>query len=216
MPPIPTSEKRPFIPAPGVLQVEAVYKCLGEFCENVYHVYNGTWAGALTPTIMQHIAQLVEAWESGTGRGYRHQQSVLDHIVVRDLSTQTGPAIERTPTTVVTGLRPATPAPNNVTVAVKWNTLLRGRSYRGRTFHIGMPMDFVTGDQITAAAHDLMIGGYDGLRTSLAESADQTMVVLSYAHNKFWRDTAVATPIVNCSVNLDLDSQRRRLAGRGT
>lgn len=212
---IPTTQKRPFIPAPGVMQAEMVYSYLAQKCENVYHFLQGD--GATPPTVaqMQAVAAALENWESTQGRQMRHSAAVLLNITVRDLSTQSGPAIIRLPTTNVTGVGIGTAPPGNVTAAIKWNTGFRGRSFRGRTYHVGMPPNYITGNQLTAAAITDFLARYTALQTQLEAVAGIQMVVVSFAFNKFWRATALASHVINPSVDANLDSQRRRLAGRG-
>lgn len=215
MPPIPTTEKRPFIPAVGVAQIEMIFEYLGQRCENVFHALV---SGGAAPTVtqMQTLATAVETWERNFGVNNRHQSCSLVLIRVRDLSTQSGPAIEHVPVPPPVGTGAGEPEPGNVTVAIKWNTALSGRSFRGRTYHVGLPHNYVNGNQLAAGIQAGLVNPYGALLTGINESgANAQMVVLSYAHLKFWRDAAVATPITNPTVDPNLDSQRRRLAGRG-
>jgi len=49
-----------------------------------------------------------------------------------------------------------------------------------------------------------------------AYNATWQLVVVSYYNSGAWRTTAVATPIINFGfADLAIDSQRRRLVGRG-
>lgn len=209
--------KKPFIPASGVIQLEAVYSQFGQFMENVFHILQGDGATAATVSDMTAACATYASWEAEWGAGPRSSTASLVSLTARDLSTQEGPSVYYTTGLPIAGAIVGTPMPSNVTVAVKWNTALGGRSFRGRTYWIGMDGVSRNGDQIVPAFQTSLLNIYNHLLTMIpAGHAGQQLVVLSYAHNKAWRTAAVATPIVAPSVNLDLDSQRRRLAGRGS
>lgn len=214
--PVPTTSPKPFIPAPGVMQAEMIYNCLGQKVENVYHFLQGDGATPPSEAQMTAVAVALEAWEHGSAVAMRNTSTILTNIIVRDLTSESAGAIEHTPTTSVTGVQTSAALANNVTVAVKWTTRLHGRSFRGRSYHIGMYLTAVSGNQLTTVANGDFQSRYDALRTQLETIAGISFVVLSFAHNKFWRDTALATRIIQCSIDPNLDSQRRRLAGRGT
>lgn len=212
---IPTSQKRPFIPAPGVVQVEMIYNYLLSTCENVYHVQMSSGGASPTAADMMAVAAAFENWESTQGRQWRNLNAVLTMIRVRDLTVQAGAVVERVPTSNVTGAGGGTALPGNVTAAVSWRTALGGRSFRGRSYHIGLQVTFTNANQLTAATQTGLAAAYTALLNAVNTTWASGLVVLSYAHNKFWRNTAVATPITSVSVDINLDSQRRRLTGRG-
>lgn len=212
---IPTSQKKPFIPAPGVLQVEMIYSLLGQIVENVYHVQVGSGGTPATETEMDSLAATMENWESVTGRGDRTNACVLTLIRVRRLDVAGDLVKEYTPVSPVTGSGTGGAAPGNVTVAIRWSTGQGGRSNRGRTYFIGMPVNFLSGNQLTSAAQTQIAASYAGLLSGINGTSGLHMGVLSFAHNKFWRNTAQFTPITHSSVEVNLDSQRRRLNGRG-
>lgn len=216
MPPIPTSEKRPFIPAPGVVQVEMVYVNNNQICENVYHVLRPGGAGSPTSADLDAIAGVFNTWENDHGRTMRNTVTRLTLIRARDLAVQDGLVVEHIPTGLVVGQTAAQPLPGNVTLAIKWSTGLGGRSFRGRTYHVGLSVGDIDGVSILTAARDFIVSNYALLRDNVDAAGIGTLVVLSYAANKFWRAAAVATPILHASADINLDSQRRRLAGRGS
>lgn len=216
MAPIPTSEKRPFIPAPGVLQLEAVSSVFGQFCENVFHVQFGS--ATVTPTDANMLAaiQAVEDWERNTAHTWQHAGVGYNVTRARDLTVQPGRVLEQVPATAINGVAAGDALPNNVSVAVTARTHFGGRSYRGRTYWMGLARSMTDGtNALTPTARSGLVSAMADLRTRLLEGAGATLVVLSFASNKFWRDTAVATPIINFSCDGVLDSQRRRLPGRG-
>lgn len=216
MPPIPTTEKRPFIPAAGVAQIEMIYSLFGQTCENVYHVDTGTGAdisAATLTTIGNQFAQ----WNQDSQRSVQSNFCGLTLVRARDLTVEAGTVIELAQTAANhTGQLADKALPGNVTVAVKWSTGLGGRSFRGRSYHVGLTQAQVDLNALTAAAQTAIQTAYANLLVAVNGIAGHAMVVVSYAHNKFWRDAAVATPIIRATLNGDVDSQRRRLNGRGS
>lgn len=140
---------------------------------------------------------------------------VLEGINITDLTTQTSPSIFYPCVTGCAGGNAAGTVPNNVTLVTKFSTDSRGRSYRGRVYTPGIsavqldsPVAFdpAFGTAITARYAELpTFVGPDGW----------THVVISRRNNNADRTTAVSTEITGYSTELFVDSQRRRLEGRG-
>jgi hypothetical protein len=106
--------------------------------------------------------------------------------------------------------------PNNVTWAIKFNTANRGRSGRGRNYIIGLTKPKVAANLLNPITAGQFVDGYLDLLTDLAAS-DWEWVVYSRFEDKVERTTGLAQPVVSVSfADLILDSQRRRLPGRGT
>lgn len=211
---------QPFVPAPNTVQVEMVYKTNGGIAENVYHVQ---YAGTLTDThaFATAIATAFGAWETAHGAGARSVQISLTNIRVRDISAASSWVFEY-PQSVVGGDAQAA-CPDNVTVAIKWQTARGGRSYRGRTYHIGLPLDSIAGDKLGTAAAANFPAVYQALVTGVAAASltgtgatSAHMAVVSKRQNKAWLSSAVVTQIQTATLaDTNLDSMRRRLAGRG-
>lgn len=114
------------------------------------------------------------------------------------------------------GTNEGTFLPNNVTFSIKrWGTFT-GRSARGRIYVPGIIQEFcVDTNHLLEAKADAWLD----LLNELVEptfAADWTHVVWSYQFDKAPRDPAYPYIIANYTwVDLTLDSQRRRLPGRG-
>lgn len=104
--------------------------------------------------------------------------------------------------------------PNVITVAVKWVTALRGRSYRGRTYHIGLLETHILDNMITTAAQTLLQTYYVNLWGSVAILTAE-MVVASRIQGGVEREVGLMTPIIGFQIDRVVDTQRRRLPGRG-
>lgn len=104
--------------------------------------------------------------------------------------------------------------PNNVTLCIKWTTENRGRSFRGRTYHVGLTESQVTDNEVVAVAMGQFTTAYGALLTDLATAGWPLVIASRYANNQP-RITGVATLVTGFSIDPFIDSQRRRLPGRG-
>ena len=203
----------PFIPTPNTCQVEMVYDYLAQIVENVFHVDLGA-----PPTVANMSPVLADfmAWHATQLRNQQHSSALLTKIRVRDISQQTGTAIEEDCNAncagAVTGGGAA--MPGNVTLAVKWNTGLAGRSFRGRTYHIGLYDDAVTGNFIIPGVHTGLFNIYNAIPYLDAPTFPKLVVVSKYTNNNP-RPAGIRTPIIGATINDAIDSQRRRLPERG-
>lgn len=201
----------PFIPVPNVAQFNLVFSYFGQECHNVYHLLNDS---PFDQTSLAVASQVFIDWFEDNMLPLHTIDCSLVKVAARGMDTDSSPAIEVTNGLPLVGTEGAAGLPGNVTVAVKWSTALSGRSYRGRTYHIGLAEDQVTGNQIGTGTAEGMTAGYQALLTAL-EGTPYQLVVVSKFHNKLPRTTGIATQIQNCFVDRNVDSQRRRLAGRG-
>lgn len=210
-----------FVPAPNTVQLELVYQTWGGFAENVYHVQGD---GPITDIegLCQRMITLFASWDHDNLRGLRSTDYALNKVTARDIGMIDGAAYEQPFGQSGTVASPA--LPDNVTLAVKWNTARTGRSYRGRTYHIGLAQSMVSQDQVTLSNQTAIILAYNALKDAVAAETWTTfgpttgkLAVVSASHNKVARTTAAITPITTASlVDGFTDSQRRRLKGRGT
>ena len=202
-----------FIPVADTAMFELVFSHNGEFSENVYHIeHPGGWAEA---TLLTTCAALVDWWTDNmqiiTG-----SQVTLERVLGTDMSDQFGPRVEYvTGLPLVGGVGSGNGAPNHVAVAIKWLTAKRGRSYRGRTYHFGLRSTHYENNTLTPTMVTSLRTAYGALIVAAEGAGGDRLVVASRYANKTPRDPGVATEIIACSVDSILDSQRRRLPGRG-
>jgi hypothetical protein len=111
-----------------------------------------------------------------------------------------------------TEVSPAAPA--NVAVVASWRTGHSGRSYRGRNYIGGIPINSYEGNTVDPDYVAGWIGAYTAL-ISAAAAEDYTWVVGSAYHNNAPREAGIVTPITNVLVDNRVDTQRRRLPKAG-
>jgi len=108
------------------------------------------------------------------------------------------------------------PLPNNVAFSIKRSSGLTGRSARGRVYVPGLKLEMLSAPNVVLAATS--DGWVDALNLLVdpAFAPDWQHVVWSYQTGGLPRVTAFPYGIdLYVAVNLILDSQRRRLPGRG-
>jgi hypothetical protein len=105
--------------------------------------------------------------------------------------------------------------PNNVAMCVSFRTAGRGRSNRGRNFVPGLAEDGVSANTILAARAALITTAYNSLIGTIADNAG-TWVIASRVSEGVPRLIGQTSPVTAALVtDLYVDSQRRRLPGRG-
>lgn len=201
-----------FIPVEDTLRVSVVGEQSGQIVVNTYHVRATTpW----TPIEALGVGGIFAGWLATELAPLQTSELTWEKIVLRDLTEQNGLSVEYTATFPIPGGYSGDPAlPNNVTVAVKWGTGYSGRSYRGRTYHLGMTSDQVVDNNITTAARAALKDAYQAL-IDVITLGGYELVVCSLYTDKLPRSLGLTTPINEVSVNPVVDSQRRRLPTRG-
>lgn len=205
---------RPFIPAPGVARLQLIYNYNGAKVENVIH-----WIADMpfSVNMMENLADLVKGWWIDNFRTAFNPANSLDHIEVQALDEENSPGIVYTDGLPSVGLNVGNEnLPGNVTVTVKLGTPYRGRSYRGRIYHVGLTASTVTGNRLTGLYAIALGTAYQTLVGGLGMNLKFKPVIVSYMSHGQWRAQAVVTQVTYQYVGEELDSQRRRLAGRGT
>jgi len=200
-----------FIPAPNTAKVEMRFSQEGQQIENVYHV---TQAAPFDATELNTLAASFKAWWVAQWQTSVVNTCSLVQIVATALDSASAPGIVYATGLPLVGGNAGFPSPLNVTVAIQWFTALRGRSYRGRTYHIGLTANDRSGSYVSTTFQTNAIARYQALITAMNSYAPG-LVVVSYRGNNAPRGTALTTEIVTAACELTLDSQRRRLPGRG-
>jgi len=204
----------PFVPFPTTCQVELVFVLGSQICENVFHVKQDTdWDAAG----LNSVAGTIRDWWIASVRTHVNEFMRLTKVKARGLASSSDAGIEIAVSTGNAGTNTSQPMPNNAALAVKWSTGLTGRSYRGRTYHMGLSASDVyttTGSLINTSFQATITAAYAALLTAV-NIGDQSLVVASRMADSMPRTEGVSTPIIACSVEGTIDSQRRRLPGRG-
>lgn len=202
-----------FIPVPDTAEVLLFYTLNGQQMMNtLYFSKSGGWDS----TSLQVLADAAwDHWATSVmidlGDGL-----VLTGTRALDLSSATGPVAEHTQS-LNGSITDSPELPQNCAFAIKFTTAQRGRSFRGRIYLPGITTarQVSTGILSTSAA-DAFLEDVTGAIGDIATEASCEHVVVSRFTGGSPRVTGVATPVTGISyTDTNLDSQRRRLPGRG-
>jgi len=193
-------------------RISMLFDWSGQTCVNVYHVMSET---PLSTEFMVDLCDVFIGWWDDNLKAEVSSNVSLEKVTAQYLNAETDPLIEQTSGLPLQATSSAASAPNNCTFAVQWRTALSGRSYRGRTFHIGLTTTKYSANLLTVPNQSTFVAAYGALITAV-DNAGYTLVVVSRYHNGTQRPSGVFTAITSCYVDRTLDSQRRRLPGRGS
>lgn len=200
-----------FVPIPNTARVELRFTQDGQQLANVFHVRA---PAPLTVEDLETIATVFVDWYDSF-RTVVCNAVTLREIDLRDLTTASGIGILYNTGLPLVGTIASPALPNNVTVAVKWGTGLTGRSFRGRTFHIGLSEGQVVNSAVDSAFAPPILSGYNAL-PPLIKAQNYLLVVASRYTNNAPRPVGVTTEILTAAyADTTIDSQRKRLPGRG-
>lgn len=208
----------PFIPVSNAMEVILDFEQ-----QDGSTALNGFWvqrSAAWTPALMLTMLEAFITWfTDGDGtHSYRGSVGTDNQLVTvrgRDMTEQNGFVVVTNDGLPIAGAGGGTAAGLGMTWCVTARTGLAGRSYRGRTYPVGLPTGFwedfnLNEINATFAAH--MVLAFDNLITTVpGADSEATLVVCSRYHNGGWRDEGVTTPITSYGYStLSTDFQRRR------
>lgn len=200
----------PFVPAPGVVSYELRGNLLGQEVENVMYVQQPTGAAQVAA-----VAAAIESWIENTWSDLWSQDTEWDEIYATVLTTDTSPAYSFPISPTIPGQVASPSLPGNVSFCFSARTDARGRSSRGRLYAFGLAESTVVGNTFDAAFISGGLAALMALRSTLS-GLEATPVVVSRISGGAPRVTALVRPIITwAAVDSTVDSQRRRLAGRG-
>lgn len=191
-------------PAPGVLQLEAIWQIDSQTMENTFHY---KYTGTADHTLLAGVCATYVTWATAKV-GIWSTQAGLVLLRAADLASPTGASIEVIPSPAVTGHNASQPLPNNCAIAVKRQTGLRGRANRGRVYHLGIAEDFLQAlNTVSVAFAATLINAYTDLMTAQFTDNGVHETIL---HRALGTNDVVTSYVMS---DLFVDSQRRRLPG---
>lgn len=127
----------------------------------------------------------------------------------------------------ITGTVVSDSMPSFVSQVISWRTIFRGRRVHGRTYVPGVPMSFVSGNELTTAGHTALNGAAQTILDNFAESSRFSYPWLAVFSRKngvtrelgpppfLSYDSLAGIPVSRFIADTTLFTQRHRLAGRG-
>jgi len=202
----------PFVPTPNVAQVQMRYTYQGQQVMNTLYFDFG--AGFDT-TQMQALASfLVGSYASETAPE-SPASLILREVQVTDWTTETSPSITYNTGLPLIGGTGQPAAPSNVSLTVSFRTEGRGRSSRGRNYLLGIQEAEVDNNVVGSAFSNRWTSF---LNTLIDPGPPECIwVVVSTIEDGLPRAAGLVQPVSTfVFVDMTVDSQRRRLPGRGS
>lgn len=204
-----------FIPVPNVARADVIGSLFGQVVENTLYFLSPE---PLIGSVVAQLAGSVAEWAvtrivEELGDDYTYLRTETQDLSEAGLPIYTDATAVGTP-----GGDPSGCVPGNVTFAVSFRSGLGGRSFRGRNYVPGVPNQYIVGNQVNSGFVDEIVARYNLLPADVHDDLPELdWCVVSRYHLGAPRAEGVATPITTCvSVDYNIDSQRRRLTGRGT
>lgn len=202
----------PFISVPQTIQANLRLTYDGQEVENVLHFRT---PAAVTPADLAAVAEGVEDWWVTELAPQVPNSVVYREVYAVDLTTATGGVFTASGANGTTGARTVDALPNNCTIVCTLRTAFRGRSFRGRIYHIGIARDTVTDNTMGASDLAALSASYAELMNSASFGGCVLAVASRYAANAP-RVIGISTEVIDTLfADATIDSQRRRLPGRG-
>lgn len=204
----------PFVPNANVAMVELRYLWDSQRVENTLYFDRGS---APNLTQMGELAALLATWWTTHLAPLTSDQVSLQEVVVTSMESETAPSLVYTFSLPEPGTATSPSLPNNTSIAIKFNTAGRGRSARGRNYVVGLVENVVTNNAVSPIHAAAVQAAYLELFMLLGDmTSPWTWVVYSRFADGDPRATGLAQAVTSVSFSdLVIDSQRRRLPGRG-
>lgn len=203
----------PFQPVPNTALIEWVYMVAGQIVENTYHMRSDVPFTA--PELVTAAPDLYNWWGAELAPTISFDVTLL-RVELKALDSDTAPFYVYTPGALAVGGAGVAAAANNVAFCIKHTTALSGRSGRGRWYLVGIPSTLVVNSAISLAQAALYTSAFPELDAVIA-TLGHLPVVVSRRTNNALRPTGITNEVTGHSfTDAVVDSQRRRLPGRGS
>lgn len=202
-----------FQPVDHCMKAELLYDWAGQKIATVLHYAVDSPPTAL---MMAELADELITWWQGTVKAGQPTTLALEAVRITDLTTVNSPQLTDATGLPAAGTGASPSLPNNVALCITKRTLLRGRSFRGRIYHPGLTEGAVTGNVVAGATVTGIIAWYELLRNFTLTESSADLAVVSYFEAGNPRPEGLVTLVTGFSSDGTVDSQRRRLPGRGS
>jgi hypothetical protein len=204
-----------FVPVPFTALFEFRFLVFGQRIENTLwftNVNEDVWSEQqaldMTNEALTHY--------NTVGKTLVASDTVFTEIVVTDMSSSTAPQWTF-PMGDIVGTHTGASLPLNATYTIRFRTNGRGRSSRGRNYVPSLPEGEVVGNTVgTAFAGDWIDYYSDLAQVMVSPGINSQHVVVSRFEDGAERTSGLVQAVTSYTVaDFFVDSQRRRLSGRG-
>lgn len=197
----------------NVAKADVIHSWDGQLVENTLYFFS------TVPITQANIQALADGLRS-------YWQTVMLPLMSSQVGFLVVETTHMTPVPALTGASAATvpnaggdsnPAsPNSTTLAVSFRTGVSGRSYRGRNYWIGLTEPNVVNSTVSTTLAAAVAAAYAGMIGLNSVADDWRWGVYSRRLNNADRETGMFNDVTSVViVDHVVDSQRRRLPGRG-
>lgn len=189
---------------PTAYQVETRGTLFGQLIENVWHVIG---PDPFDPTVAADVAA---TFQTGYANIYASLSQDIDlrEIFVHNLNGAVSGEATLAITPPAAGGIVEDGEPGNVAICISLRTALAGRSTRGRKYFSGLPVGDVTGNTVNTITVGAILVAINDLIAALLTNG--TPMAIFSPTRLLLTQVSAAT-----AVDFSVDSQRRRLTGRG-
>jgi len=203
----------PFVPAPNVVECHIRQTYLGQQIENILYF---RLEDNPTPVSMLNLASNLATWFTTGPRSRMSSSLFLREVYAVDLTTETSETATFSVTNDPGGPDATDPLPGSVALCVSFRTSGRGRSSRGRNYLSGWGQDAVSGNAFSPTLASATAEDYEELIGGGPFELPAEWVIVSRISEGLPRASALIQPVTAVVLtDINVDSQRRRLAGRG-
>lgn len=201
-----------FIPVPNGVQLCFDFASSGQNWQFCLMLRKSS--GAPTTTDLEDVVLAAATWWGSSLKPDLTTATTLRQIRATDMTVQGGP--QHIDTINQAGTSASDEIGLNSPLVVSLRTQKRGRSYRGRVYISGMNIDGISNAvDVASGTASAFATIFAGLATAL-DALGFDVVVASRQHNGVPTNPAEVNEVTAYIVDTHLDSQRRRLSGRGT
>jgi len=210
----------PFVPVTNCVEFEMRMLWDGQKVENTLYFGRGF---APTAAQMLAMATLLANWWGTDYANFVAASVDLVEVYATDLTSVSGPTVSYVPPSTISGSLALEAEPNNVSLCVSFRTGSRGRSFRGRNYVVGLTEPALVLSTVQPSTVTAILAAYNQL-LSIGTGTGWTWDVVSRysgvdptTGKPIPRAAGIRTPITSVVVvDPVVDSQRRRLPGRGS
>lgn len=200
-------------PVPNTMQVDVLYRLYNQVVENVYYVESPTGIDAVA---LDDCLSNMAGWAASDLQPLMSSDLIFTGVVVTNISVEGGGQVSFEQVGGLPGGIGSAAEPGNVSYCISQRTERVGRSYRGRKYIAGIPANKRSGNTIDSTWAGQLVTEFNDL-IGILQAVNLFLVVVSRTLDNVERLIPVATRVTNhTTADLFIDSQRRRLTGRGT
>lgn len=200
---------------PGTMKCSFFYTLGGEQAMNRIYVRIG--ASLPSQGDCQTVANALDTWWEGNVQALISDQMAIREIEVVSIAEENGPQATFSAGFPLAGDSADPLLPNNVAWCISLRSGLTGRSARGRWYWCGLTENQVTGNLVLTTPADSIVAAMQNLIDTI-QSLSANVVIASFFSAGVPRVGGPVTFVVTEALAVDqvVDSQRRRLPGRGS